>query len=73
MQSFQKIPEDKKKYYCLTTARNVSINMYKKKAMDVPVSEIYHLDDKSARVEDIVILQEDMAIVRELISELDEN
>lgn len=70
---FRDVPEDRRTGYCLVAVRNVSIDLYRQtKRVQAVVSSIGKEDymDKGESIENMLIRQEDLSLLREKVEQL---
>lgn len=78
IESFRKVPDDKKNGYCYMVVKNISINMYKKSKQDnikvILLDDTFvEPEDDTANVENLVEYKEDIYELKRMISSLDES
>jgi RNA polymerase sigma-70 factor (ECF subfamily) len=76
IESFHKVPDNKKNGYCYMVVKNVSINMYKKSKQNnmraVMLEDCFvEQEDQGTRVEEIVELEEELSEMKRRINLLD--
>lgn len=73
MDNFRDVPEERKAGYCFVAVRNVSLDLYRKakrvKAIVSPIGDGEYTDE-SENIENMLIRQEDISLLRERMENL---